>query len=269
MANDVVGSHMPSLAALRERYIDRGRSMPRAVEAALRADPRPGAQAILRALSRRRQKNRQEGQRLRLITRFERALWSQGYQHIAGVDEAGMAPLAGPVVAAAVIFQPGARLSGVDDSKKLSAERRNTLRTLIEDQAVAIGVGRAEPEEIDTINIYHAGLLAMTRAVAALKTTAEYLLIDGRALPAVELPQERIVKGDQRSLSIAAASIIAKTTRDAYMVELDHKYPGYGFAQHKGYPVKAHVDALARLGVTPQHRRSFGPVQEALEKRTA
>lgn len=238
--------------------------MPRAVEAALRMDERPGAQAIVRALDRRRLRNRQEGQRQRRMTRYEREVWAQGFTHVAGVDEAGMAPLAGPVVAAAVILTPGERLPGVDDSKKLSAEQRRRLRALIDERALSIGIGQADPGEIDTINIYHAGLLAMERAVLALPQAADYLLIDGRALDACSLPQERIVKGDQKSLSIAAASIVAKTTRDALMVELDGVYPGYGFAQHKGYPVQAHVDALARLGVTPHHRRSFGPVQEAL-----
>lgn len=264
MRDQTVSRNLPPLSHLRDRYLVQGRSVPRAVEAALQADDRPGAQAILRALVRRRHKNRQEGQRQRRMTRYERVVWDQGFLHVAGVDEAGMAPLAGPVVAAAVILAPGERLPGVDDSKKLSAEQRRVSRVLVDERALAIGIGQADPTEIDTINIYHAGLLAMQRAVSALSPAADYLLIDGRALATCPLPQERIVKGDQKSLSIAAASIVAKTTRDALMVELDEAYPGYGFAQHKGYPVQAHVDALCRLGVTPHHRRSFAPVQQAL-----
>ncbi|HEY5090536.1 MAG TPA: ribonuclease HII [Polyangia bacterium] len=252
------------MAALRARYVDRGRPLPAAIEAALRADPRAGARAILNAIERRRRDNRSEGQRLRTMLRFETALWKTGVVHIAGVDEAGMSPLAGPVAAAAVIFAPGTRIPEVDDSKRLDPASRERLAPVIKASAIAWAVAFAEVEEIDRINIYWAGLLAMRRAIAALSPAAEHLLIDGRKLRELALPQQGIVKGDTKSLSIAAASILAKTTRDAHMVALDAEFPGYGFAKHKGYPVEAHVGALARLGACPIHRRSFAPVREAL-----
>jgi ribonuclease HII len=199
------------------------------------------------------------------MTRFERELGAQGYARIAGVDEAGMSPLAGPVVAAAVILPQGYRRDGIDDSKKLTAAERGELRAHIIADAVAWGVGVVEPDEIDRVNIYHAGLLAMSRAVCALSPAPDFVLVDARTLRDVELPQRGIVRGDAKSLSIAAASIVAKTTRDARMCELDARYPGYGFARHKGYPVAQHVAALERLGPCPMHRRSFAPVQRALE----
>jgi ribonuclease HII len=253
-----------SLAVLHARYVDGGRPLPAAIEAELRADPRAGARAILTAVARRRRANRAEGQRLRTMLRYETALWNTGVVRIAGVDEAGMSPLAGPVAAAAVILAPGARIPEVDDSKRLDVEQRDRLAPIIKERAVAWAVAFAEVHEIDELNIYWAGLLAMCRAVNALAPNAEHLLIDGRKLKDLPLPQERIVKGDAKSLSIAAASILAKTARDARMAALDEEFPGYGFAKHKGYPVAAHVRALKRLGACPVHRRSFAPVREAM-----
>jgi ribonuclease HII len=253
-----------SLATLHARYVLGGRPLPAAIEATLRADPRAGAQAILTAVARRRHANRAEGQRLRTMLRYETTLWSAGVARIAGVDEAGMSPLAGPVAAAAVILAPGTRIPEVDDSKRLDVEQRERLAPIIKERAVAWAVAFAEVDEIDGLNIYWAGLLAMCRAVNALAPNAEHLLIDGRKLRDLPLPQQRIVKGDTKSLSIAAASILAKTSRDARMATLDDEYPGYGFAKHKGYPVTAHVRALRRLGACPIHRRSFAPVREAL-----
>jgi ribonuclease HII len=255
---------MATLAELRERYVERARPLPASLEAELRADPRPGAKAILDAVAKRRREHRSDGQRLRKMLRFEQALWSTGIVHVAGIDEAGMGPLAGPVYAAAVVFLPGSRLADVDDSKKLDAGERERLAIEIKATAFAWAVGIATAQEIDTLNIYWAGLLAMQRAVEGLSVVPQHLLIDARALKDVAIPQERIVKGDARSLSIAAASILAKTSRDAKMCELDARYPGYGFAKHKGYPVKEHVAALARLGACEEHRRSFGPVRVAL-----
>jgi ribonuclease HII len=253
-----------TLSEIRARYVDRERPLPRDVEAMLRADGSPGATKLLATIARRRKKNRAEGQRQRKMLRFETELGESGVTHIAGVDEAGMSPLAGPVVAGAVILAPGTRLVGVDDSKKLDAATRETLAIEIKERAVAWAAGIVSHEEIDRINIYRAGLLAMRRAVEGLTTTPESLLIDARKQPELPMPQRAINKGDTLSLSIAAASIIAKTTRDAIMVELDVRHPGYGFAKHKGYPVREHVDALERLGVCEVHRRSFAPVRKAL-----
>jgi ribonuclease HII len=238
--------------------------MPAWIEQALRADARAGAQAILAAVARRRRENRAEGQRLRKMLRFEGALWAAGLTRVAGIDEAGMSPLAGPVAAGAVIFAPGTRIPGVDDCKKLDPRERARLAPIIKEQAVAWAVAFVEPDEIDRLNIYWAGITAMKRAHAGLGAGVEHLLIDGRKLKDVDLPQQAIVKGDEKSLTIAAASILAKTARDARMRELDEAYPGYGFAVHKGYPVRAHFEALARLGACPIHRRSFEPVQKAL-----
>jgi ribonuclease HII len=252
------------LSEVRQRFVLEGRRLDSATEAALRADPRAGAAQILEAIARRRRDNRSEGQRLRTLLRYETALWSTGVLHVAGVDEAGMSPLAGPVSAAAVVFKPGFRLPGVDDSKKLDAKKREQLAVEIKAQAVAWCVGYAEVDEIDTINIYWAGLLAMRRAVEGLTVAPEHVLLDARRLKELTVPQQRIVKGDAKSLTIAAASILAKTSRDARMAALDCEFPGYGFAKHKGYPVREHVTALKSLGATPHHRRSFGPVREAL-----
>jgi ribonuclease HII len=253
-----------SLSEIRTRHVERNRPLPRALEEELRADPRAGAKAILAAIEKRRHAHRAEGQRLRKMLAFEQALWTAGTANVAGVDEAGMSPLAGPVCAAAVIFRPGTRLAYVDDSKKLDAKERERLAVEIKANAAAWAVGWAEVEEIDTINIYWAGLLAMRRAVEGLGLIPGHLLIDARRLKDLAIPQERIVKGDSRSLSIAAASILAKTSRDALMHDLDVRYPGYGFARHKGYPVKEHYAALERLGACPVHRRSFGPVRIVL-----
>jgi len=253
-----------ALSELRERYVERGRPLPETIEDELRNDPRPGARAILAAVARRRRDNRSEGQRLRMMLRFETSLWDAGVTLVAGVDEAGMSPLAGPVAAAAVILAPGTRIPEVDDSKRLDVETRERLAPIIRQRAVAWAVAFAEVDEIDRVNIYWAGLGAMRRAIGGLAPAAQHLLIDGRQLKDVPLPQERIVGGDGRSLSIAAASILAKTARDARMRELDAQFPGYGFAQHKGYPVAEHVRALGKLGACPVHRRSFAPVREIL-----
>jgi len=179
------------------------------------------------------------------------------------VDEAGMSPLAGPVCAAAVVLHVGWRAPHVNDSKQLDAAERERLALIIRKEARAYAVAFAEPEEIDRLNIYWAGLLAMRRAVEALGVAPEHLLIDARRLAELPVAQTRIIRGDALSLSIAAASILAKTARDARMVEYDREYPVYGFAQHKGYPVRQHVLALDEHGPCPIHRRSFSPVQQA------
>lgn len=184
---------------------------------------------------------------------------------IAGVDEVGRGPLAGPVVTAAVILDPNHPIDGLADSKKLSEKRREALFPIIQQRALAWAIGRAEVEEIDQLNILHATLLAMRRAVLALPITPDKVLIDGNRCPDIPFPSEAIVGGDARVQAIAAASILAKVTRDREMVALDARYPGYGLAGHKGYPTRVHIAALNELGVTEIHRRSFAPVAKAMQ----
>jgi ribonuclease HII len=253
-----------SVAELRARYLERGRPLPEECEAALEADPRAGAREVLRLVRKRRAGNRAEGQRLRHLLRFESELWERGVVHVAGVDEAGMAPLAGPVVAGACILPPDYRPRGIDDSKQLDRRERERLAEDIRRNALCWAVARAEVEEIDSLNIYRAGLLALTRAVRALATCPDHLLVDARKLPELRIPQTPIVHGDALSLTIAAASILAKTARDALMAELDAAHPGYGFARHKGYPTAEHFEALALRGACAIHRRSFAPIRAAL-----
>ena len=183
---------------------------------------------------------------------------------IAGVDEVGRGPLAGPVVTAAVILDPSKPIEGLNDSKKLTEKRREQLEPIIKQNALAWSLGRAEVEEIDQINILQATLLAMKRAVEGLTPQPDHALVDGNKAPNLACPVTTIIKGDQSEPAIAAASILAKVARDREMVEMDKKYPGYGLAQHKGYPTKQHQQALIELGVTDIHRRSFKPVKLAM-----
>jgi len=183
---------------------------------------------------------------------------------VAGVDEVGRGPLVGAVVTAAVILDPAKPIIGLADSKKLSEKRRNALYEEIIEKALSWSLGRAEPEEIDQLNILHATMLAMQRAVAGLAVVPEYVLIDGNRCPALPMPSLAVVKGDSRVAEISAASIIAKVTRDREMAELDICFPQYGFAQHKGYPTAFHLEKLAEHGATEHHRRSFAPVKRAL-----
>ncbi|MEE8428966.1 MAG: ribonuclease HII [Gammaproteobacteria bacterium] len=185
---------------------------------------------------------------------------------LAGVDEAGRGPLAGAVVAAAVILDPALPIEGLADSKKLAPKRRQQLAALIKAQAIAWAVGRAEVEEIDALNILQASLVAMQRAVSGLRIRPQQILVDGPHCPAMPCPAKGVVRGDATVAAISAASIIAKVTRDEEMVLLDAKYPGYGLAQHKGYPSKAHIQALERLGVSPIHRKTYAPVRRLLGK---
>jgi ribonuclease HII len=185
---------------------------------------------------------------------------------VAGVDEAGRGPLAGPVVAAAVILDPDNPICGLRDSKRLSTSRREALYEEIREKAGAWAVACADVEEIDRINILQATLLAMQRAVLMLQPGADFALIDGNRCPALPCPAEYVIKGDSRVAAISAASIMAKVTRDREMVTLDALYPGYGLARHKGYPSKAHIEAIRQRGVLPIHRRSFAPVRDVLEQ---
>lgn len=185
---------------------------------------------------------------------------------LAGVDEAGRGPLAGDVVAAAVILDPARPVPGLRDSKKLTATRREELAELIMERALAWTVARATVAEIDSLNILHASLLAMHRAVRALQPQPGYVLVDGNRLPRWAYTAEPVIGGDDRVPAIAAASILAKVQRDRELVALDARYPGYGFASHKGYPTRAHLHALRALGVSPVHRRSFAPVKSLLQE---
>ena len=184
---------------------------------------------------------------------------------VAGVDEVGRGPLAGPVVAAAVILDPCRPIEGLADSKRLGERRRERLAVEIREKALAWALGRAEVGEIDEINILQASLLAMRRAVLALDPAPEHALIDGNRCPELPCTAEAIVRGDSREPAISAASILAKVARDHEMVELDARFPGYGLARHKGYPSRQHLEALSSLGVSSIHRRSFGPVRRLFE----
>ena len=254
-----------SIPELAELFVQRRRAVPKGLLEALETDRRQGAQLLAKRIRGRYRSNRSEGQRLHNLLRFEIELWADGFGLVAGVDEAGMAPLAGPVVAGAVVLPQNYKLRGLNDSKKiLDPEKRGELAIQIKQDAICWSVGMAEVEEIDKINIYHAGLLAMQRAVQGLTTAPNFVLVDARKIPNCTIPQRGIIRGDALSASIAAASIIAKTTRDAHMLELDGVYSGYGLASHKGYPTPEHCRALKTLGALPIHRRSFARVREAL-----
>ena len=194
--------------------------------------------------------------------------YPKDYRLIAGVDEVGRGPLVGAVVTAAVILDPNNPIEGLADSKKLSEKKRLALAAEIKQKALAWAFGRAEAEEIDKLNILQASLLAMTRAVQALRIRPQFVLLDGNKIPNdLDIPAQAVVKGDSLVAEISAASILAKVARDQEMEELDRQYPEYAFAQHKGYPTKLHLEKLTALGPLPQHRHSFAPVRKVLENR--
>ena len=188
---------------------------------------------------------------------YEEKHYAEGYAAVCGCDEAGRGPLCGPVVAAAVILPRGLVLEGLDDSKKLTEKKRERLFDIIKEKAIAYAIAEASPAEIDEINILNASMLAMRRAVEALAVKADFALIDGNTSRGFEIPTETIVKGDSKSYSVAAASILAKVTRDRGCLELDAMYPEYGIAKHKGYPTKDHMDAVRKYGATEIYRKSF------------
>ena len=192
---------------------------------------------------------------------FERDAKARGYSIVAGIDEAGRGPLAGPVVSAAVILPDDFDCPDITDSKKLSEKKRESLFPFIQENALAFGIGMADHEEIDQINILQASLLSMKRAVEALAVAPDYLLIDGKFTIDTSIGQEAVIKGDSKSISIASASILAKVTRDRIMKDLGHQYPVYGFERHKGYPTKAHKQAIIDHGPCPVHRQSFRGVK--------
>jgi len=250
-----------SLDEIRKKFADAGRVSPQLL-ARLRRDSRLGAQRLYQALNARFVREQAERVRLDAMLNFERVLWKSGVRDVAGVDEAGVGPLAGPVVAAAVMFAGDPAIPGIDDSKRLDPPVRDSLAVEIRAKCAGIGIGVASVSEIDTVNIYHAALLAMRRAIEALPRVPQHVLVDARTVPGVSVPQNSFNKGDGINFSIAAASIIAKTERDRMMDALDREYPGYGLAGHKGYATPEHRAAIVAHGPTLHHRRSFGIVRE-------
>jgi ribonuclease HII len=252
-----------SLGALRARIASlRSEEALARLAAQLDADARAGAGPLAAACRRRARALARERVRIDSLFALRERLRAGGARQVAGVDEVGIGPLAGPVVAAAVVLPEAVALPGLDDSKRLSAAVRERLDRAIRAQAVAIGVGEVWNEEIDRINVYRAGLLAMRRAVEALPAPPDHLLVDARTVPGVAMPQTALIGGDARDGSIAAASIVAKVYRDAIMRRLDARYPAYGFRRHMGYATREHLDALRRVGACPIHRRSFEPVAQ-------
>ena len=251
-----------SVVEIRRHFLDQKDSAPPGLLARLQKDPREGVRKIYHHLRNRREKEKAERSRIASMFTLERVLWNSGIRHIAGADEVGVGPLAGPVVAAAVVFSPGTFISGVDDSKRLSPQVRREVAQTIRQRALEIGVGLAEVAEIDELNVYHAGLLAMRRAVENLPLRPDHLLVDAREIPGLSMPQNNFSKGDGLSFSIAAASIVAKTHRDQLMVELGQAYPQYGLARNKGYGTREHQEAIRRHGPSVIHRKSYTFIQE-------
>jgi ribonuclease HII len=250
-----------SLKEIQDKYAANAAVSP-AILRKLQRDPRTGAQRLYKMLARRYNEQKKERNRLDAMLHFERLLWKAGIQRIAGVDEVGIGPLAGPVVAAAVVFPPGTGIEGIDDSKALNEETRERLDKEIREKASVFAIGVVEVEEIDRINIYHAGIRAMQLALASLAVPPQHILVDSRTVPGFTQPQNSFDKGDGINFSIASASIVAKVFRDRLMVELDSRYPGYGFASHKGYATPEHQHAIRELGPCLIHRRSFDYIRE-------
>ena len=250
------------LKEIQEKYSSPGVPISPQILRRLQRDPRAGAQRLYRMLSKRFEDQARERRRLDAMLHFERVLWRAGIVNIAGVDEVGLGPLAGPVVAAAVVFPPGTEIEGIDDSKALDEDARQHLDREIRTRASGIGIGVVGVEDIDRMNIYHAGLHAMQSAVSLLPVLPQHVLVDSRTIPNLPQPQNSFDKGDGLNFSIAAASIVAKVYRDRLMTDLDASYPGYGFAYHKGYATPAHQEAIRKLGPCPIHRKSFDYIRE-------
>ena len=227
-------------------------------------DGRAGVKAAISKRKRELQKQVDEDLRLEKMLAYEKELYTQGIQLIAGVDEVGRGPLAGPVVAAAVILPENCKIPGLNDSKKIPKSKHKEIYEAVLQNAIAIGIGIKDNQVIDQVNIYEATKLAMMEAIGQLEPQPQHLLIDAMKLD-LPIPQTSIIKGDANSLSIAAASIVAKVTRDQMMEEFDREYPGYDFAQNAGYGTAKHLAGLEQLGVTPIHRRSFEPVKTMCE----
>ncbi len=254
--------HVPTLRELREQ-VEKGPPFQRTLIAALEADARAGAKALLEICLRHRRDSRARKAHMRRMAEFEDEARASGFTVIAGVDEAGRGPLAGPIVAGAVILKEP--IDGLDDSKKLTEEQREAFFEILHEEGHIIGACVIEHTVIDREGLQVANYAAMLGAVQALGVTPDFLLVDGFAIRGCALPQKHIIKGDARSMSIAAASIIAKVTRDRLMLEMDTLYPEYGFARHKGYATAEHTQALRKYGPSPIHRQSFAPVAEQLQ----
>ena len=252
----------PTLESLRSAVAG-GPPYPADVLAALQGDARAGARALYERCLRKVVRSEAETARMDAMLEFESAARKNGFRRVAGVDEAGRGPLAGPIVAAAVVLE--APVAGLNDSKLLTEAQREKLFDVLQSGGHAIGCAAVSPAEIDAMGIQVANYTVMLRAVSGMGEPPDFLLVDGFALPGCTVPHERLIKGDRRSQSIAAASIIAKVTRDRMMDELERNYPGYGFARHKGYATREHLDALERLGPCPIHRRSFAPIAHCVE----
>ncbi len=199
------------------------------------------------------------------LYKYENELWPKGINYIGGIDEVGRGPLVGPVVTACVILPKDFVLEGLTDSKKLTEKKRDEYYDYIMDHALSIGIGMMDNKVIDEVNIYEATKLAMYQAIENSKITPEHVLIDAMKLEKLSMPSTSIIKGDAKSISIAAASVIAKVTRDRMMIELDKKYPMYGFKDHKGYPTKKHLEAIKEYGILDNYRTSYKPVKEVIE----
>ena len=255
-------AHKASLREIQEKYSSAAVSISPQILRRLQRDPRAGAQRLYKVLQKRFEEQGRERKRLDAMLHFERLLWQAGIVHIAGVDEVGIGPLAGPVVAAAVIFPPGTEIEGIDDSKALDEETRRLLDCEIRAKASGIGLGIVGVEDIDRLNIYHAGIRAMQLAVSLLPVPPQHVLVDSRKIPDLPQPQNSFDKGDGINFSIAAASIVAKVYRDRLMTDLDGSFPGYGFADHKGYATPAHQESIRKLGPCAIHRKSFDYIRE-------
>jgi len=256
-----------TIAEIRE-WLKQKRRLSEAEWQALVRDPRKGVQKLAQAYQRRRKKEELEQSRLAAMWKWEKMCWESGYQAVVGVDEAGRGPLAGPVVAAAVILPPDFDVTGINDSKKLTANERLELKKRIEQQAIRVGIGWIDAEYIDQYNILQATYQAMRMAVRQCQPMADIALVDALEIPDLMIPQKKIIKGDQRSHSIAAASIIAKTARDAWMEEAAKKYPEYGFEKHKGYCTAEHLAKIKQWGPSPIHRRTFAPLRDWFPSRS-
>jgi ribonuclease HII len=253
---------MPTLNEIQEKYAAPDAVVLPQILRQLQRDSRSGARKLYQALLRRWEEQTRESKRIETMLHFERVLWKAGIARIAGVDEVGIGPLAGPVVAAAVVFPQQTMIPGIHDSKMLDLAARERLDVEIRTKSIGVGIGVVEVEEIDRINVYHAGLQAMRLAIAALPDPPQHVLVDSRTIPGILHPQNSFDKGDGINFSIAAASIVAKVYRDRLMTGMDSIYPGYGFAEHKGYATPVHQRAIQELGPCAIHRKSFDYIRE-------